>query len=383
MARISPDGLLPCSKHPDHAAVLTCVECGAGICQQCLIEIPDSYRLLCPACNLKKIKKKIVFTGFKTLKSPVLWVVLCVLISAVAYAMGVGNPRLETMKKRDQKWNWYAQDVGKMYLSKATRENQRAAALVILGRPDEAVKWYARAAIAFELAADYWKATPVYEYLRAATASAYIQTGKSDKALEILDSIKLKHGDPSAVGVAFMQGRAHEKLGHNDKAKQAFKLALEKRDDSISRKMDDFIDVMTGDRREAKMIFSIRELCGLNISLDLLSAKLDKYGIENDNSPLPFVKCPPALKKKLEEFKLELKKKPAPKPEKKVDDTLIIEKLDEKTGQTVKPVQSVETVQVNKTVTAEMPEVSRETSGVNNKKAETDELKIEILDGGK
>ena len=142
--------------------------------------------------------------------------------------------------------------------------------------------------------------------------------------------------------------------------------------------MDDFIDIMTGDRREAKMIFSIRELCGLNIKLGLLNSKLDKYGLESGDSLFPFVKCSPALKKKLKKIKLELKKKKKsePKPENKADDVLIIEKLDEKTGEPEKKEKSTEVSAKNVTVTAELPKQVE-------KKAESDELEIVIMDEGK
>jgi tetratricopeptide (TPR) repeat protein len=274
---------MTCCKHPDQPAVVSCVECGKGICQQCLNELPDSYRFICALCVARNIRKKVVFTGLKSLKSPVLWVCLCVLISAVAYAMGVGNPRLSTLMKRDRKWSWYSQDVGKLYLAKASRENQRAAALRELDKPEEAVVWTQRACHSFQQVADYWSSTPVHGYLLAAVAHQYYWAGEYKKALQILKPLKFKYGDPAAVGLNYMLGLVYERLGEKKLAKARFSEAIEEQNSSYMKRLDNFINDMTGNRREAAKICMVRELCGLLISREALNIKRVEYGIEDPN----------------------------------------------------------------------------------------------------
>jgi tetratricopeptide (TPR) repeat protein len=323
MEQLAPDPVISCSKHQEVTAVMSCVVCGQGICQQCLADIPDSYKFTCAICTTRKIKKKIVFTGLKSLKSPVLWVLLCVLISAIAYAMGIGNPRLKTLKKRDLKWNWYSQDVGKMYLSKASRENQRAAALRMLDKPEEALVWNKRACKAFQLAAEYWAKTPVHGYLLAAVAHQYYWDGKYDKALKILKSLKFEHGDPATVGLNYMLGQVYEKIGNKKLAKASFTNAINEERSSYSKKMDNFITTMTGNRREARMVFMVRVVCELKIKPDALREKEKEYDIKDPSSFSFFntrVKIPKIKSVKKPEKKTE------PPPDE--DEPLQIEKLD-------------------------------------------------------
>jgi hypothetical protein len=49
------------------------------------------------------------------------------------------------------------------------------------------------------------------------------------------------------------------------------------------KRLDNFINDMTGNRREAAKICMVRELCGLLISREALNIKRVEYGIEDPN----------------------------------------------------------------------------------------------------
>ena len=76
---LSRDNPFLCCVHPAEEAAASCRRCGRPLCFRCF---SDSYpELLCPACRTRQHRQALIRGGFRALRLPVLWVMLCVILS--------------------------------------------------------------------------------------------------------------------------------------------------------------------------------------------------------------------------------------------------------------------------------------------------------------
>ena len=268
-----------CWQHPDAAAAALCLKCGQGMCETCFdASLP---RLICSNCLSSLTPKKLLTSALKSLRFPAIWVMACVIASGIAYGMGMGNPSPAALAAKDIAWPWFQQDLGKLYLAQAGRENQRAAALNFLQRPAESGKWYRQAAESFRKTAEYWKKTPVYYDLVIGEARALSGSGSNQAAIDLLRPLKIPPGDPAYAASQYYLGIIYEKGGNKLDAVECFRRSLNAAAAAAAagRQMDNLITMLTGDRREAKMIISVKMMCETNLSCTELQELLKKYNL--------------------------------------------------------------------------------------------------------
>jgi len=268
-----------CDFHPEAVAETTCVRCGRGLCAECAAgAMPD---FICRTCRSEAVKKKIFQYSFRSLRWPVLWVLLCALIAGIAYWQGVGNPDVAELTRRDAKAPWYEQSLGKLYLAKASRENQRAAALRELKRPDEAMVWSGRAALSFARGADYWKSAPGGPLMRIGEAMSLAYAGEPAAALKLMQELKLSDDVPAYPGYLYKCGQICELGGEKEKALDYYRRSLEsaeKRAES-GRDFDSLLTLLSSSKPESKLLASIQQICGVNLKYADLCEKLEPYHI--------------------------------------------------------------------------------------------------------
>lgn len=273
-------GGLHCSKHPEDEAIMTCTGCGCGLCRRCLKTTASKGKVICQSCASGVVKKRALSSGIKLLKLPAAWVLLCVFISGIAYSCNFRNPTLAERTAIESNRPWFQKSVGKLLLDKASRENQRAAALRYLKRPDEAITWDKRAAIAFAKTADYWRETPVYTDLKIGEARSIMQSGDVERALTMLKVIEVKQSGVTYPSYSYYLGLAYEKNGNTTVAQQYFKKAMSTAEIVKQHEKEHYTNLMSGDRRAAKVISSVRLICGVALNVDDLAKRLEKYGIK-------------------------------------------------------------------------------------------------------
>ena len=271
---------LQCSRHPETEAIMSCTGCGCGLCRNCLQTQAGKGKVICSACASRAVKKRTLIFGIKLLKLPAAWVLLCVFISGLAYSCNFRNPTLQERTATEAHRPWFQKSVGKLLLDKASRENQRAAALRYLKRTDDAIIWDKRAAITFAKTANYWQETPVYNDLKIGEARSVMQSGDTERALTMLKAIKVKSNEISYPSYNYYLGQAYESTGKPTVAQQYFKKAMVTAEIIEQHGLENYTKLMTGDRRAAKVIGSVELICGTTLTVDYLAKKLEKYGIK-------------------------------------------------------------------------------------------------------
>ncbi len=189
------------------------------------------------------------------------------------------------MSAKEARRPWFQKQVGKLLLDKASRENQRAAALRILEKPDEAAVWNQRAAISFAKCAAYWQETPVYNDLKIGEARAILQSGDSSRALTMFKAIKLEKSSVIYPSYSYYLGQTYEKLDDDIQAQKCFQQAMSAAEIIEKQQLDHYIDLMSKDRRRAKVICSVRLICGVSLNVSDLTEKLEQYGIKPKPEP--------------------------------------------------------------------------------------------------
>ena len=116
---LSRDNPLLCCVHPEEEAAASCRRCGRPLCFRCF---SDSYpELLCPDCRTLQHRRELIRGGIRALRLPVLWVMLCVILSGTVYLAGFNNPSLEGMVRRDARRRWFQQEAPRLCLMRAAR----------------------------------------------------------------------------------------------------------------------------------------------------------------------------------------------------------------------------------------------------------------------
>lgn len=303
--------LAVCKYHPDLPAWSTCVVCGAGLCDACSKAVLP--RFICPSCQAASTRRKLLLIRFKPWRWPLLWTLLCVSVAGIAYRMGVGNPTVEALSLRDKKVVWFHQDLGTLYLAKASRENQRAAALRLLRQPAKAAEWSARAALTFALTANCWKNTPVYNDLKIGEAVSLAYAGEVTLCLKILRSLNVASGNPVYPSYLYYLGRALEQSGDQVGAIDCYKKALTAAEAmaEADRGFDKLITMLSGGKQEGNVIASVQQICGVNLKYSDLTEKLAAYHL---------------VPERRTESIWQPKSRPVPEPEKKnKDDDFTVE----------------------------------------------------------
>lgn len=275
-----------CYKHPANEATMLCTVCGCGMCTQCIGESSASkLAIICESCSTATRNRQALNSVVKLLKLPAAWVILCVIISGIAYSCNLSNPSLTRMGEIEANRPWFQKQVGKLLLDKASRENQRAAALRYLKKSAQAAVWSKRAAVSFAKTAEYWQTTPVYNALKIGEARSLLAGGNPQRALKILKTIKVKNASITYPGYAYYLGQAYAKNGDPKRAWQCFQQAMSAAEIVQRRQQEYFVELMSGDRRAAKVICSVRMICGVNLSVNDLAEKLKPYGIKPKPDP--------------------------------------------------------------------------------------------------
>ena len=89
---LSRDNPFLCCVHPEEEAAASCRRCGRPLCFRCF---SDSYpELLCPDCRTLQHRRELIRGGIRARRLPVLWVMLCVILSGTVYLAGFNKPSI-------------------------------------------------------------------------------------------------------------------------------------------------------------------------------------------------------------------------------------------------------------------------------------------------
>jgi hypothetical protein len=250
-----------CAVHSEHPAALRCSRCGAGLCRECLLSLPEPQSLVCSTC---RPRLGTVSVGvWRALRLPIFWVLICILAAGAAWQAGVGNPDLARLAAEDGAKPWQVQRPGRLMIEKAGREQQRAAVLRLQGEHEAARPWSRRAAASFRAAADYWPTTPVTADLRIAAATADGDADDPAAGLAALLAMDAPADHNTALARRYRLGLMAAAAGRNDLAKAALsEVAASDPAALAAANFDSLLDRFAGNRREAEMTAMVRAVCG-------------------------------------------------------------------------------------------------------------------------
>ncbi len=274
------DGVFSCINHPAEPSVVACRQCGQPLCMSCFLE---SYpRLICIQCSSRMTRKKIIKGGLEALRRPALWVLVCLLVSGIAYACGVGNPSLGTLKRRDADRPWYFQQTPMMFIAKANRQHRRAAALDELNRRDDARKWNGWAMDSLNRAAELWKGTPAEDIVKISEAKLLIETGEYQRSASILEPIKLELNSPMYLARLYYLGQSYEKLKNQEKMVHYFDMAYRDADIVREKALDNYLDNVLGNRKEGSKLYLVAHACDVVLSPPEILSLLNDYDLPSN-----------------------------------------------------------------------------------------------------
>ena len=253
-----PDVL--CREHQEEKSVVLCSKCSAGICWECLRKAADPAELICPQCSAEASEGFSFIKYLKVLKFPALWVLLCILFAGVAYGLGVGNPNLLEMEKKDKNDPWYRKDAGTILFIQASRERQRSAALRYLNRDSEAKKWSQMAAGSFAKCAQYWKGTPAEVNLKVAEALMIANAGNIDEAIGLLSEIKENKTEQLYPVLQYHLGQLYLKKKDEKQADECFRNAWGSKP-GLGGNIDSLLFDAANNMKEAEMVGKVRLIC--------------------------------------------------------------------------------------------------------------------------
>ncbi len=271
---------LACSVHPETAAVITCPRCGTPMCDQCLQQSAAAGAVLCAQCIAAAAKQRKIGFIIAIFRLPAFWIILAMTLATIAYACHWMNPTLAEKTAIQSDLPWFQQSIGKLWLAQAERTQKRAMTLISLHKTATAAKWQLRAAGAFAKTAAFWHDTPVYNSLKIGEARSRGAAGETADAIEILEQLKI---DPAAEiypAYCYYLGQFYLKRGSQKQAMQFFHRAMSSAEIVAMKRLDNFIDLNSNDRRRARLIEKIRTITVSTIPLSLLKKLLAPYGIK-------------------------------------------------------------------------------------------------------
>lgn len=269
---IGGDNPFLCCVHPEEEAAASCRRCGRPLCFRCF---SDSYpELLCPDCRALQHRKALIRGGLRALKLPVLWVMLCVILSGAVYLAGFNNPSLEGMVRRDTRRRWFQQEAPRLCLMRAAREYRRAEKLRRDGDTERAARWAAYSARDFSESARLWHEAPVYPILRFGEANAMALRGEREAARRLLQAIKVPMEHPLTPALRFRQGEWAEESGDKAAAKEYFRASLSAAIRLKQNSLNKFLDHYLTNPVEGNTFFSILYSCNASMVYDEVMKKL-------------------------------------------------------------------------------------------------------------
>jgi hypothetical protein len=301
----SGEEIFACRFHPESLADGACRKCGAPLCAACFGE--SWPRLYCGDCRRRMTQVNLLKASLKSLKFPVMWVLICVVISGVAYAAGVGRPSMKAIIAADVKYAWYRQEAPQLLVAEGARQRRRAVALDMLGRTEQAKEWNARATESFTRAGELWKETPVGNSIAIAVARTYADNGNYRKAAAVLESLKPDEKDPAFLAHLYYLGLYLEKLGETEAALRSFDRAYSGATQVSAKSLDNLLDRVLNDRNEAARVLKVSLACDAAMSPEQVRELLkdrDLPSMKDDffrpmrTAPEPEAPPPPEKKKK-------------------------------------------------------------------------------------
>lgn len=269
---LSRDNPFLCCVHPEQEAAASCRRCGRPLCFRCF---SDSYpELLCPECRTRQHRRELIRGGFRALKLPVLWVMLCVILSGTVYLAGFNNPSLKAMVRRDARRRWFQQEAPRLCLMRAAREYRRAEKLRRDGDTKRALRWAANSARDFSESARLWRDAPVYPLLRFGEANALALCGEQGAAQRLLQAIKVPLEHPLTPALRFRQGEWAEESGDKAAAKEYFRASLSAAMRLRQNSLNQFLDHYLTNPVEGSTFFSVLYTCNGSMVYEEVVEKL-------------------------------------------------------------------------------------------------------------
>ena len=304
-----PDVL--CREHQEEKAVVLCSKCSAGICWECLRKSDNPAELICLQCLAEASTGFSFLKYLKVLKFPALWVLLCIAFAGIAYGLGVGNPNLGEMEKKDKNDPWYRKDAGTILFAQASRERQRAAALRYLNRDAESEKWSLFAANSFAKCGEYWKKTPAEVNLKVAEALMIADAGDIDEAIELLSLMQETRTDQVYPVLHYHLGQLYLKKKDDKKADECFRNAWGSRPTG-GLGIDTLLFDAANNMKEAEMMGKVRIICNTKWTPEMTQFCKKRLKIKDDPAGFLFL---PEIKNTPKEIKKLKKNKPVKEEE--------------------------------------------------------------------
>ena len=294
IAPLADDWRSKCVRHSETPGIAVCRRCGAGMCHECVADANPLAPLLCAACAVKEKGRTSLLKVLLSFRLPILWVLLCVSIAGISYAMGVGNPDIAEITRRDVKRLWWQRQAGMIHLGQASRCRKRAATLRHYGSRKEAIAvWSRRSAAAFAAAIAAWDAAPVLPDLQIAEAEMLTDAGNPAKALDVLSRLNVPVMDQAYPAYRLVWAAAAAKIGRPkteiDPHLNAVIAELDRRELSIESNLDKMIEVASSEYRgEGELTAKVRLICGTRPSPREVRTKcLKMLGVKSDGTEIP------------------------------------------------------------------------------------------------
>jgi hypothetical protein len=265
-----------CAAHGDKPADAACSECGRFFCWDDVSFATDAAQFVCEPCRHTRAARAARRNLWSWLKEPFFYVGLSVVLAAIAYMFGVGNPSPHDLVRRDQHKPWYLRRAGKLWLAQADRAKARVVMLENGARTEDTKAWARLAAKALGNAATQWRQTEAEPDLRLGQAMMFLRAGNAPKAFELLIGLEDLIPPEHALWCHYLHCRAKAALalGKTRLAEEHWRILLatvEQAETSRTGLFGDFLDPLVDfyskDRAAALCLHKVRSVCDTGTSL--------------------------------------------------------------------------------------------------------------------
>jgi hypothetical protein len=170
---------------PGALADALCPRCRRLLTWAAFTSVTAEGEMVCTACREAERRLTPARVALRLLRLPGTYVALLTLLSALAWALGLGRSDAATMRKLDARRPWYLQQLPRRFLVQGARAQAYADILRKRERPADLQARAALALTAYNLAAELWQGTPAEPYLRLAAARLLADLGQPRDGLAL------------------------------------------------------------------------------------------------------------------------------------------------------------------------------------------------------
>lgn len=223
---------------------------------------------VCSDCLTSRLSRRSAITWSGVLRAPFTYVGLSVVLAAVLFAFGVGNPSRRSLAARDTGKPWHRREVARLAIRQAARAEARAERLVARGDDAQAIAWFGLTRRALGAAAASWRGMEAEVHARIGEAVMLGRAGDSEGCFRALDAMSEAVPPDHAARLAYLYhyGKAALSQGKVDTAARAWGELLTATvslspDNAYSKMIDQIIELAANDRRGKLLLKQVKAVC--------------------------------------------------------------------------------------------------------------------------